>query len=307
MRRRIENVAPVDWQGGLGFAGKVESVKEINQMRAIMTKTERDEKHAIDITAAYLKEEKDIQIKQKRHLTKKEGQPPDYYFEIGDDKIGCEITNFDPIDQPVWKKGKNLLSESNIKYIIAKGVQRGLNEKGIPPLVWSVGFVTPPAKPSKNAEKIVDIITMMHNESIADSNEYKRNDPDKYYRLFIQNNISRIDILYIRPPDGANIDEKYHFQDGNAGFLKPITVEEMQDVITCKDKDIRNWKGCYDQKWLIITDYANIGFFTLKGAAKEAQYTCNFDKILYIQIGNRKQKWTGSLTDTYTVYELKAE
>ena len=270
-----------------------------------MTKTERDENHAIDITADYLKEEKNIEIKKKRHLTREKADPPDYYFEIGDDKIGCEITNFDPVDQPVWKKGKNLLGESNIKYIIAKGVQRGLNEKGIPPLSWWMDFVKPPKESPKHAEKIVNIITMMHNESITDSNEYKRNDPDKYYELFIENNISSIDIFYY--PDRANIDEKYTFRYGGAGFLKIIEVEEMQAVITCKDKDIPTYKEHYDQKWLIITDYANIGYFTLKGAAKEAQYTCNFDKVLYIQIGSRKQKWTGSLTDTYTVYELKTK
>ena len=53
---------------------------------------ERDENHAIDITADYLKEEKNIEIKKKRHLTREKADPPDYYFEIGDDKIGCEIT-----------------------------------------------------------------------------------------------------------------------------------------------------------------------------------------------------------------------
>ena len=269
-----------------------------------MTKTERDEKHAIDITADYLKEEKNIEIKKKRHLTKDGEDPPDYYFEIGDDKIGCEITNFDPVDQPVWKKGKNLLSESNIKYRIAKGVQRGLNEKGIPPLGFSMHFGTPPQKAPQHTEQVAILIAMMHNESIADSNEYKRNDPDKYYELFIEHNIDDISFYYIDAPDSANINEKYlYMYSGGGGFSKPIKVEEMEAVI--KDKDIPNYEEHCDQKWLIITDYANIGYFTLKGAAKEAQYTCNFDKVLYIQLGSRKQKLTGSLTDTFTVYELK--
>ena len=51
---------------------------------------------------------------------------------------------------------------------------------------------------------------------------------------------------------------------------------------------------------------------TQKGTAKETQYKCNFDKVLYIQMSwiepkTRKQKQTGSLTDTFAVYELKAE
>ena len=55
-----------------------------------------------------------------------------------------------------------------------------------------------------------------------------------------------------------------------------------------------------------------IGFFTLQGAAKEAQYKCNFDKVLYIQPIDikpkiSKQKGIGQLTALYAVCELKTE
>ena len=129
-------------------------------------------------------------------------------------------------------------------------------------------------------------------------------------KLFIENDISSIDIFYY--PDRANIDEKYTFRTSGAGFCKTIEVEEMQALITCKDKDIPNYKEHCDQKWLIITDYGTIGYFILKGTAKETQYKCNFDKVLYIQMSwiepkTRKQKRAGSLTDTFTVYELKTK
>ena len=76
----------------------------------------------------------------------------------------------------------------------------------------------PPTKAPKHAEKIVNIITIMHNESITDSQEYERNDCDKYYELFIENDISSIDIVYY--PDRANIDEKYTFRTSRGGILQ---------------------------------------------------------------------------------------
>ena len=169
---------------------------------------------------------------------------------------------------------------------------------------------------------------MMHNESITDSEEYKRNDCDIYYDLFLGNNIDDyIAIIYIDPPEGANIDEKYLYGGGNRSrFPKTIKVEEMQAVITCKDKDIPNYKdipNCkerYDQKWLIITNYEFIDSFILKDAAEDLraqvyfwiddfQYKCNFDNVLYIEWRGiepkpRKQKRTGTLTDQFAVYEL---
>ena len=269
-----------------------------------MRKTEREEKLAVRIIIDHLKEEKNIEIKNARKLPPEEGEPPDYYFEIGDRKIGCEVVNFCLREE---KKGSKLARELDVQHKIAKKVQRSLDEKDIPPLAWSMRFMKPPTKAPKHAEKIVKIITIMHNESITQSEIYERNNPEKYYELFIENNISRIEILLgIDPPDRANIDEKYPFMYGSGGFCKTIKVEEMQAVITKKDKDISEYNECYDQKWLIITDYGNIGYFILKGAAKEAQYKCNFDKVLYIQ-ETRKQKRTGSLTDTFAVYELKAE
>ena len=91
-----------------------------------------------------------------------------------------------------------------------------------------------------------------------------------------------------------------------------IKAEDMQAVITGKDRDIPKYKEHYDQKWLIITNYETIGYFTLKGTAKETQYKCNFDRVLYIQMSwiepnTCKKKGAGSLTDTFTVYELKTK
>ena len=271
-----------------------------------MTNTECDEKLAVSIITDYLKEEKNLQIKNAIHITQEKEDPPDYYFEIGDHKIGCEVTHFAPTHQ--------LAKETGDKHKIIKGIQRSLQEKGIPPLAFSVRFIiTQPKRVRKNVEKIVNAITTMHNESITQSEIYIRNNPEKYYRLFIENDISSIEILYIDPPDGANIDEKYPYMYNiSTRPYKTIKAEEMQAVITCKDKDIPNYKEHYDQKWLIITNYETIDCFTLKGAAKETQYKHNFDKVLYIQMSwiepkTRKQKRTGLLTDTFTVYELKAE
>lgn len=265
-----------------------------------MANKEYEEELAVRIITDHL----NIQIKNNRNLTQEE-EPPDYYFEIGDRKIGCEVTHFAPTHQ--------LAKEIGDKHKIVKGIQRSLQEKGIPPLVFSVHFMEQLKGVRENVEKIVNIITTMHNESITQSKIYIQNNPQKYYRLFIENNISSIDILYIDPLDRVNIDEKYPYSyNVPTKPYKTIKVEEMQAVITKKDKKIPNYKEHYDQKWLIITNYETIDYFILEGTAKETQYKCNFDKVLYIQMSwiepkTRKPKRIGSLTDTFDLYELKAE
>ena len=271
-----------------------------------MTSTEWHEKLAVKIITDHLKEEKNIEIKNARHLTQDGEDPPDYYFEIGDHKIGCEIRHFDAT--------KQLAQEEGDRCRTIKNIQQGIQEKGIRPLAFSIDFIKPP-KGKKNAEKIakkiVNIITTMHNESIKRSQIYERKNPEKYYRLFIQNNISSIDIFDRDPPDGANIDEKYPYMYNiRTRPYKTIKAEDMQAVIDKKDKDIPKYKDRCDQKWLIITNYETIDYFTLKGAAKETQYKCSFDKVLYIQMSwinpkISKQKGGGQLTALYAVCELK--
>ena len=105
-----------------------------------MTNKEYDEELAIRMITDHLKEEKNIEIKNDRKLPPEEGEPPDYYFEIGEDKIGCEVRHFDLVDQPKWEKSNNLASESAIIDEIAKRIKQSLHEKGIPPLigVWAL-------------------------------------------------------------------------------------------------------------------------------------------------------------------------
>ena len=274
-----------------------------------MTHTEYEEELAVRIITDHL----NLQTRNNRSLTKIKGDPPDNDFEIGDHKIGCEVVHFHLNNQPAKEKGKNLANEEAIKRNIVKGIQRSLQEKGIPPLNVGINFITQPTEVPENVEKIVNIITIMHKKSITQSQIYERNNPKEHYRLFKETNISSIEISYLTSLDPANIDEKYPYIYSNSGApTETIKAEDMQAVITGKDRDIPKYKEHYDQKWLIITNYETIGYFTLKGTAKETQYKCNFDRVLYIQMSwiepnTRKQKWAGSLTDTFTVYELKTK
>ncbi len=278
-----------------------------------MTKKEHYEQLAVSIITEYLKEEKNIQINKVRH-TKKD--PPDFYFEIGCDRIGCEVRNFTLIDESAKEKDFNLEYEEAVKGEVREKVKQILQETDMPSFIWTADFfVTPSTDTSKRAEKaekIVNAITTMHNESITRSEIYRRKNPEKYDGLFIEHDISSIEILYRGPLDGVNIDEKYH--DGirpvSTRPYKTIEAEEMQAVIDTKNKDIPKYKDHCDQAWLIITNYETIGFFTLQGAAKEHEYKCNFDKVLYIQPSYinpkiSKQKGIGPLTALYAVCELK--
>ena len=274
-----------------------------------MTHTEYEEELAVRIISDHL----NLQTRNNRSLTKIKEDPPDYDFEIGDHKIGCEVVHFHLINQPATEKGKNLANEGAIRRNIVKGIQRSLQEKGIPPLAFSFNFITQPSEVPINVEKIVNIITIMHKKSVTQSQIYERNNPEEHYRLFDETNISSIEILYLTSLNPENTDERYpYIYNYPGGPTEAIKAEDMQAVITSKDRDIPKYKEHYDQKWLIITNYETIGYFTLNGAAKETQFKCNFDKVLYIQMSwiepnTRKQKREGSLTDTYTVYELKTK
>ena len=112
-----------------------------------MRNKEYDEELAIRIITDYLKEEKNIHIKNTRHLTQKEEDPPDFYFEIGDRKIGCEVTHFD------LKEKDNLARESAIIRDIMERADRSLQEKGIPRLVLSISFITSPTEVRKKCRK----------------------------------------------------------------------------------------------------------------------------------------------------------
>ena len=80
-----------------------------------MTNKEYEEELAVRIITDYLKEEKNIEIKNVRHLTQAGEDPPDFYFEIGSDKIGCEMTHFDFIDELSKEEGNNLAKEEAIR------------------------------------------------------------------------------------------------------------------------------------------------------------------------------------------------
>ena len=210
-----------------------------------MTNKERDEQLAFSIITDYLKEEKNIQIKKARPLTQGE-DPPDFYFEIGSDKIGCEIRHFDPIVRTAKGKGFNLAHEEDVKDKIREEVKQILQETGIPSFIWTADFfVTRPIDTSKKAEKIVNAITAMRKESITRSEICRRKNREKYYRLFIEHDIFSIEILYTDPLDGVNIDEKYH--DGirpvSTRPYKTIKAEEMQAVIDKKDYNGPQYSG----------------------------------------------------------------
>ena len=278
-----------------------------------MTKKEHYEQLAVSIITESLKEEKNIQINKVRQNKK---DPPDFYFEIGNDKIGCEVRNFTLIDESAKETDFNLEYEEAVKdEVIEKVKQILLQETDMPRFIWNPDFcVTPSTDTLKLAEKIVNAITTMRKESITRSEIYKRQNPEKYYRLFIEHGISRIEILYTEQLDGVNIDEKYHCGARNISTrpYKTIEAEKMQAVIDTKNKDIPKYKDNCDQTWLIITNYETIDFFILQGAAKEHEYKCNFDKVLYIQPRHidpkiSKQKGIGPLTSLYAVCELKTE
>lgn len=283
-----------------------------------MTKKEHYEQLAVRIITDYLKKEKNIEIKNVRHLTQDDGDPPDFYLKIGSDKIGCEVRNFTLIDESAKEKDFNLEYEEAVKGEVREKVKQILQETDMPSFIWTADFFVTPStgtsKRAEKAEKIVNAITTMCKESITRSEIYRRQNREKYYRLFIEHDISSIEILYTDPLDGVNIDEKYH--DGirpvSTRPYKTIEAEEMQAVIDTKNKDIPKYKDNCDQTWLIITNYETIDSFALQDAAKETQYKHNFDKILYIQMSwiepkISKQKGLGPLTALYAVCELKTD
>ena len=91
----------------------------------MMTK-EESEKLAFSTITDYLKEEKNIEIKNARKLPPEEGEPPDYYFEIGDHKIGCEVIRFSA-------QGDQFKANGNINIALEQG-RKEFRDSGGPAL-----------------------------------------------------------------------------------------------------------------------------------------------------------------------------
>ena len=155
---------------------------------------ENEEKYAVKIITDYLKEEKNIQIKKVRHLTKGEGQPPDCYFEIGDHKIGCEVRHFD-----LGKKGIKLAEETGKIGEIVKRVQRDLHKKGIPPLCWRMGFE---GQPKETRKKCKNDSKYNHNDAQRISHRQRRIQTERLRHIlrFILRQQHRLHSDYIHRP-----------------------------------------------------------------------------------------------------------
>ena len=98
---------------------------------------------------------------------------------------------------------------------------------------------------TKYVETIVDLATMMHNESITDSLEYVRNNCEKYYDCFLGKNIDHISFLYRDQLGLANTDEQGPCLLYGISMrpYKTIKVKEMQGVIDNKDKKYRDTRS----------------------------------------------------------------
>ena len=244
------------------------------------------EKLAFCQITEHLKEKEKIKIEKKRHRTNGE-DPPDFDFEIGSDKIGCEVVRFHLVN--VEDKSNTLEQETAIRGKIEKEIERRLDEKGIPPLTYYPDFcIDRRIGNKKNAETIANAIAAMHKETITDSREFELKNPKQFHRLFIKTEMANLEICYMDPLVEAAIGQEYWWGTPDVvplRFRQTIEPGEMQDVIDKKNKPIPCWKVCCDRKWLIITNYETTGSFTLTDEVKETRYTHNFDRVWCIEQG----------------------
>ena len=244
-----------------------------------MTKEESEEL-AVRIITDYLKEEKNLQIKNDRHLTKGE-DPPDYYFEIGDHRIGCEVTRFST-------QGNQFEANSLIDIALEQG-RKEFRDSGGPALYVSVHFSRKPEtkRQAKDIGKhLAHVVQIMLEHKVKDSRVYSY---EFLFTLFSEHellyNVSNI--YFVDSVDG----EDELWKTPRAGWVVSVSAEEVQKIIEGKEEELSDYRKNYNSVWLVVHNCLEAGFYEIADEAKQFSYKHGFDRIFWI--------------DSFKVYELR--
>ena len=236
----------------------------------MMTKAESEE-YAFRRITDYLKEEKNIQIKNARHLKEeKEEQPPDYYFEIGACKIGCEVRRFSV-------QGDQFNKHGDIETALEQG-RREFRDSGGPAL-WARFHFGPATPEGKHQAKSIgkELARIVH--IMCDNNMVEIEGVD-HDVLFDEHGLSGyVSTISIYP-----VDEKCDdWRDVRAEFGVSASVEAVRKIIEAKEKKLSDRRKHYDSVWLLIHNDLDAGFYKITDKVKQFSYKCSFERIFWIE------------------------
>ena len=240
----------------------------------IMAKEESEEL-AVRIITDHL----NIEIKNVSPLTQGE-DPPDYYFEIGDHKIGCEVIRFSA-------EGDQFKANGNINIALEQG-RKDFRDSGGPALY--ARFFFDRAAPEKKCQarglgkKLARIVQIMCDKKIIEIDA----GCDDNDILFDEHGLlDYVSTIRVDPVD----EEGECWTNVGAGWAASVSAEEVQKIIEGKEKKLSDRRKNYNSVWLVIHNCFEAGFYKIADEAKQFSYKHVFDRIFWI--------------DDLKVYELR--
>ena len=236
----------------------------------MMTKEESEE-YAFGRITDYLKEEENIEIKKDRKLTRKEGgEPPDYYFEIGDHKIGCEVIRFSA-------QGDQFKANGNINIALEQG-RKEFRDSGGPALYARFFFdrAAPEGKHQARSvgKKLARIVRIMCDKNMVEI-DVGHDEPlfDKHGLL---NYVSTIRVNRLG-------EEGELWTSVGAEWAASVSAEEVEKIIECKEEKLSDRRKNYDSVWLLIHNDSDAGYYKIADKAKQFSYKHSFERIFWIE------------------------
>lgn len=244
----------------------------------IPTKIESEEL-AFRMITDYLKKEKNIHIKKTRHLTKEKKDPPDYYFEIGDRTIGCEIERFSA-------EGDNFERNSLIDRALEQG-KKEFRDSGGPALHASFHFdYAPETKRQADSigKKLARIVQIMCDKKIIEIDAVCDDNDILFDEHGLLDYVSIISIY--------SVDEECQlWTNPSAEWESSVSAETVQNIIDGKKEQLSDCRKNYNSVWLVIHSCLEAGYYTIADKAKQFIYKHGWDRIFWI--------------DDFKVYELR--
>ena len=236
----------------------------------MMTKEESEE-CAFGRITDYLKEEENIEIKKDRKLTRKEGgEPPDYYFEVEDRKIGCEVTRCSV-------QGDQFKKHGDIEIALKQG-RKEFRDRGGPAL-WARFHFGPAAPEGKHqarsvGKKLARIVRIMCDKNMVEI------DAVDHDSLFDEHGL----LGYVSTISVSPVDEECELWTYvGAGWAVSVSAKQVEKIIECKEEKLSDRRKNYDGVWLLIHNDLDAGYYKIADEAKQFSYKHNFERIFWIE------------------------
>ena len=263
------------------------------------------ERLVMDILTEELKEKEGLNLKDRKEL---DPPNPDFLVKVKEETIGVEVRRFST-------QGDRFEANGFLDTALDHGKQifRG---NGGPALDVSVQFSSQPrnCRAEDIGKRLACVVQIMFGHNVMDTCAYSR---EGLFALFSEHGLLDYvsNIHFERSIDG---EEGLWYSSSSAGWVVPVSVEEVQKVIEKKNKRLAGYRKNCNNVWLAIHNRSEAGFYEISDEAKQFSYTRGFDRIFWIELRNGnpislndpilpaiRENMPKSRTDVFQVYELR--